>query len=353
MGTTDGLAERFADLPVTVDLPGALGQEVTAWVEVEAGWQVVAGDGPPAPALALTPAPVPGTPCVVVIDGVPDAERVRDALLGGALDVLGWPQDRDRLLDAPLRSRAGRGPRPGPGVVGVAGAGGGAGTSTVALAVGGLLAWSGRATVVVGGDDLLALCGLPPWHGPGAAELSALDPAGAAAELPGLARPVAGLDGLAVLGGSAGGPPDTSGWAVGAVVVDLGTLSDRLHRTHPVPRRPPAHLVAVPPSPGRPAPAAPVAVGAASGRGVPDLLVARPDGSLRVAATTPADVPVLVVGEGPLDRAGARHLLGRAPVAWLPSSARVARAGMAGRVPSGLPGTWLAALRRALGRVQR
>lgn len=325
--TADGMASRFADLPVTVDLPGALGHEVTAWVEVEAGWQVVAGGGPPAPVLALTRAPVPGTPCVVIVDGVPDADGVRVALLGGALDVLGWPADRDRLLDAPLRTRTGHDARSGPGVVGVAGASGGVGTSTVALAVGGLLAWSGRSAVVVGGDGLLALCGLPPWRGPGAAELSTLDPVGAAAELPGLAVPVAGVDGLAVLGGAAG-PPVTSGWPVGTVVVDRGTL----------PALPSANVSAR---------------GPASRGALPDLLVARPDGGLRAAAVTPEDVPVLVVGDGPLDRAGARRLLGRPPIAWLPASARVARAGVAGRVPSGLPGTWLAALRAGLRRVQR
>jgi len=335
VAATSGPASRFADLPVTVDLPGALGDEVTAWVEVEAGWQVVAGGGPPPPVLALTRAPVPGTPCVVVVDGVPDAAGVRDALLGGALDVLGWPEDRDRLLDAPLRTRTGHDAHAGPGLVGVAGASGGVGTSTVALAVGGLLAWSGRSAVVVGGDGLLALCGLPPWRGPGAAELSTLDPAGAAAELPGLALPVPGVDGLAVLGGAAG-PPATSGWPVGAVVVDLGTLPA-------LPSPDPSAVQPVVPSAHRPVPRG----------GLPDLLVARPDGGLRVAAATPADVPVLVAGDGPLDRAGARRLLRRAPVAWLPASARVARAGVAGRVPSGLPGTWLATLRAGLGRVQR
>lgn len=56
----------------------------------------------------------------------------------------------------------------------------------------------------------------------------------------------------------------------------------------------------------------------------------------------------VVVGGGPLDRAAVSRLLGGPPHAWLPASERVARAGAAGRVPSGLPGTFVAAVRTAV-----
>lgn len=306
------------DLPVAVDLPGLLGQEVTGYVEGEAGWQVVTGGGPLAPVLALAPEVRPGPPCVVVVAGSPSAEQVRDGLLHGALDVLGWPVDRERLLEAPLRARTNGRRAGGPRVMGLAGLAGGAGTSTVALALGGLLAWSGRPTVVVGDDDLLALCGIDGWRGPGAPELSELEPAAAGAELGSLVRPVPGIEGLTVLGGGTAGLRSTSGWKVGAVVADLRTV----------------------------APAGAARAGA-------DLVLVRPDSSLRAAIALPADVGVLVTGSGPLDRAGVRRLLGVPPVGWLPEDARVARAGVRGRVPSSLPGTWLRLLRAALSRVTR
>lgn len=293
------------DLPVTVDLPGVLGQEVTAFVEGEAGWQVVADGGPPRPVLALTDRPRPGQPCVVVVDGTPGHDVTRAALLAGALDVIGWPADRGRLADAPLRAQTARTPQGGARVLRVGGASGGAGTSTVSLALAGLLAWAGLRTLVVGDDDLLRLCGRAPWEGPGAREVGALDPADARREVAALARPVAGVEGLAVLGGPAGSASPGAGaaraWPADVIVWDVR-----------------------------------------SGHGEADVLVGRPDAGLLAVAD--AAVPVVVVGEGPLDARGVRGVLGRPPMVWLPASARVARAGLAGRVPSALPGRWLHAL---------
>jgi hypothetical protein len=303
---------RLQDLPVVVDLPGRLGEEVGAYVEVEAGWQVVGAGGALAPALELTATPRVGRPCVVVREGTLQAEDVRAALLGGALDVIAWPQDRARLLEAPLRVHPTRRTGPGPAVLRVAGCGGGVGTSTVALALGGLLAWSGRKTVVVGDEDLLRLCGLGPWPGPSAHELGSR-PAGDL-EVAALARPLPGVDRLCVLGGGGAAVRSAAGWPVETVVVDL---------------RAPCHLAGA------------------------DLVCARPDSSLTVLSHQPSDLPVLVVGDGPLDQAAVRRRLGRPPVAWLPRSARVARAGLAGTVPSALPGSWLKALRTGLGRIHR
>ena len=318
---------RHDDLPVVVDLPGLLRDEVVAFIEQEAGWQVVTAGGPLTPALALVERPVAGTPSVVVVDGQPPAESLHDSLLAGALDVIGWPADRGRLLEAPLRLPGPDSGARAPAVLRVAGAGGGAGTSTVALGLGGLVAWAGGRAVVVGGDDLLRLAGIDGWSGPGAAEIAALDVAGGA-EVAGLVRPVAGVDGLSVLGGDGAVGP-TAGWPADLVVADLGAGG------HP--------RVCGVCRPGRD--------GASTALDGADLVVARPDVSLRAVAGSQR--PVIVVGDGPLDRRGVRRLLGREPVGWLPASARVARAGAAGRVPSGLPGSWVAALRGILGKVDR
>lgn len=294
------------DLPVSVDLDGVLADEVVAWVETEAGWQVVAAGGPPTPALHLCATPRPGVASVVVVDGAPSPDVVRGALLAGALDVVGWPADRTRLLDAPARVRASSGPAAGS-VVRVAGAAGGTGTSTVALALGALAAWRGRRALVVGDEDLLPLCGIASWAGPGAGELASLPADDAAAEAAALARPVPGVPGLAVLGGGAAAIDAVSAWPAEVVIADV--------RATP---------------------------GLAS-----DVLVARPDVSLRSAARTAAR-RVVVCGAGPLDPRGVRAVLGAPPAGWLPASARVGLAGVHGRVPSALPGTWVAALRTAV-----
>lgn len=304
---------RSADLPVSVELPGALGQELTRFVESEAGWQVVAPSGPPPPAVVLTVRPQPGRPCVVVQPGTPTADDIRDGLLAGALDVLGWPEGRRRLLALPLRLAEPAPSGPAPAVLRVVGTAGGAGTSTVALALAGLCAWSGRRTVVVGQEDLLALCGAAGWRGPGADALVALGPAGAALEFPAVTRSVPALRGLRVLAGDGASLPTPLGWPADVVVID--------HRT------------AMPPT-------APVDGGL--------VVVTRPDGTARHAAGLARTSAVLVVGQGPLDRLGIRRVLGRSEDAWLPPSFRVARAGLLGRLPASLPGSWLALLRHTV-----
>lgn len=299
------------DLPVSIDLEGTLGQEVAAYVETEAGWQVVADGGPPRPVLALADRPRTGEPCVVVVAGTPGHAETRAALLAGALDVVGWPADCARLLEAPLRVRAAERPAGDAAALRVGGAAGGTGTSTVALALAGLLAWRGTRTIVTGDDDLLGLCGLAPWRGPGSREVALLDPLDARREVAALARPVAGVDGLAALGGGGAAAAQPDGWPADTVVVDVR----------------------------------------AAGRAYADVLVARPDAGLRAVAGAP--VPVVLVGEGPLDARGVRRVLERPPLVWLPASARVARAGVAGRVPSSLPGRWLAALDGVLDGLRR
>lgn len=298
------------DVPVAVRLGGVLAQEVTAFAETEAGWQVVGLDGPPRPVVVLADRPHDGCPTVVITDGAATTAQVSAHLVAGAVDVVGWPHERERLLAAPARVSARTAPPDGVPVLRIAGATGGAGTSTFALAAAALLAWRGRRALVVADDDLLPLCGLRPWQGPGAIEVAALDHADAAAEVTALRRPVAGVDDLHVLGGG-GLVAGTAGWPADVVIADGGT----------------------------------------TGRAAADVLCARPDVGLgRLVGT---DAPVVVVGAGPLDRPGVRAALGAAPVGWLPESARVATAALAGRVPSSLPGSWLRAVHRVLTRVGR
>ena len=299
---TETEVTHAGDVSVAVDLPGRLGEEVAAYVESEAGWNVVVGGGPVVPLLTLTGAVAPG-PCVVVRDGPLDADVTRDLLLAGVVDVIAWPEDRTRLLALPQRVvRAGR-PQAAVPQLHIGACRGGAGASTVALTAGGLVAWSGRRALVIGDEATIRLAGLGRWQGAGAAELASLG-LQAADEVERVARPVPGVQGLSVLGGGPA-PLTTEGWPYDIVVVDLGVAG----RDH-------AHLV-----------------------------VAAADGSL---AEAPGRADVIVVEHGPLDRAGVKRLLGHAPAGWVPYSARVARAGTAGRVPSSLPGSWVEAVRTAL-----
>jgi hypothetical protein len=303
-------AGQVTELPVAVRLEGRLAHEVTAYVEREIGWQRVPEDGPPLPRLLLSAAPDSRLPSIVVLPAPADPESVRRALLAGALDVVAWPEQRERLAPCEARLPAGPPPAPAPPVVRVGGLSGGVGASTVALTLAGLLAWSGRRTVALGGRGLLELAGLARWEGPGAEELSLLPALEAARELPRVARPVPALPDLWLLS-AAGVLPTRDGWPVHAVVADVGVVE------------------------GPPWPV--------------DLIVARPDAALRRAADVP--LPVLLVGDGAL-AAAAPRLLGRVPVGHLPWSARVARAGASGRVPLGLPGSFVAAARRAFGAVR-
>lgn len=310
---------------VAVVLEGSLAVEVTAWAETEAGWHVSTVDGSPAPELVLASAVVPGRTTAVVIDGEATPEQVRTALREGAVDVISWPAERERLVGvveaAAAMTAATSTARRGPRVLAIAGAGGGAGTSTVALAVGGLFAWAGRSALVLGDDDLLRLAGRRRWQGPGLAEVLELDPVGAAEEVGQLSHPVAGVPGLRLLGP---GRP-SAGLASVAAGLEPAELAD-VTRSWPVDV---------------------VVVDRRTNLGGADLVLARPDRCL----TAVANGPVVVVGRGHLDAGAARRLLGRRPLGWLPDSARVARAGLNGRVPSGIPGTWLDALRPLLGAV--
>jgi hypothetical protein len=271
------------DLPVSVALPAPLDAAVITWVEGDLGWQVVDPGGSLAPVLALAGAPQGGAPWIAVVDGHPGEDVVTALLTAGAEDVIGWPDGRDRIPLIATRIDVHRRVGPRGARLEVAGVAGGVGTSTLALALGGLLAWGGAAALVVGGDGMLALAG----------EAGRRASAGTHVAVEGVPR-------LSVAGRHGG--TATAAWTGDVVVVDAGTR--------------------VTPS--------------------TTLVIARPDGALRRAART--DRPVVVNGDRPVAAAHVRRLLGATPVAHLPWSARVARAGVAGRVPSGLPGRWLRGL---------
>ncbi|HEX2027025.1 MAG TPA: hypothetical protein VHF25_03395 [Nitriliruptorales bacterium] len=300
--STDGL-------PVALHVAGPLAGSVRRWVEGHAGWQAVDAAGaalvPPrlvlldvAAASAAGPdtATFHGLPAVLLVtaEDPPDSAARAGA---AAAAVLRWPDDRARLpqIAASLTS-PGRAPQGGQ-VLRIGGAAGGVGSTTVALALGGLAAWQGRRTVVVTHDGAPAgvvgravadgdLTGVPLWEA---------------------ATPVAGVRGLRVVR-----PAVRPLLRPGDAALDPGG----------------AHLVVHD-------------VGVADDV---DVLVLRRDrASLHALARTTAAVAV-VIAVGP---AGARALrvaaAGRRLV-QLPLSERVARAGLACRVPAGLPGAWLRGL---------
>ncbi|HEX6257786.1 MAG TPA: hypothetical protein VFZ70_18400 [Euzebyales bacterium] len=278
------------DLPVSVALPAPLDAEVVAWVEGDLGWQVVDAGGSLAPVLALADAPQGGDPWIAIVDGVPGDVAVTALLTAGAEDVVGWPDDRERIPLIATRIDVHRRVAPRGARLEIAGVAGGVGTSTLALALGGLLAWGGAAALVVGGDGMLALVGDAGRRAGGGTHVA-----------------VDGVPRLSVAGRHGATAP--AAWSGDVVVVDAGTR--------------------VTPS--------------------TTLVVARPDGALRRAAR--GDHPVVVNGDRPVVAADVRRLLGRPPIAHLPWSARVARAAVAGRVPSALPGRWLRDLGDGLRRV--
>lgn len=332
---------RAGRTTVGVALAPPLADEVTAWAEAEAGWDVVGPDGPPTPRLVLAGQPRRDRPTVVVCDGAVDAETVRGALDDGAVDVVAWPDERERLLAAPARVSAGVAARPVP-TVRVTGLAGGVGASTVAMALGGVLGWSGRRVVVVGGEGTGLLAGLAAWRGPGAAEVAAL--AGdAATEVDALAVAVPGVPRLRLLGGLPRGaaPPATAGWPADVVVIDAGVAPAADPGEGGAGELGNGQLGVGEPGVGAPAVGEPRA----------ELWVGPPDA--RLAAARGVAGPLVVVGERPLTPRQAARVAGREPTVVLPWSARVTAAALRGRVPADLPGRWLQRLRAGVAAIAR
>ena len=297
------------DLPVQVDVREGLRSEVVAWVEGDLRWQVVTGDSALAPQAIITDDPHRAAGGVLVLaPDLPTDQRTRaatEAMRAGALDVVNWPDERDRLAAAVTRRTRSHDDRPAPvravsatRLLRIAGASGGVGTSTVALALAGWAAWSGARTVVAGDDDLIALCGLGAWEGPGTGEIAALDPRDTGREVATLARAVDGVQNLHVIGGGGRHVAVTDEWPVDMVIVDDRCQLD----------------------------AADLIVGVAN---------------RRLSWCAQYRSRMLIRSGAGVGRREICRLLGGSPLGWVEQDARVLRAGLAGRVPSALPGRWV------------
>jgi len=302
-------------LPVDLALAGAHRDAVGRWVEGTLGWQVItstdgqAGDDPVPPVLRLRdhmpqvrpsaaggPAAARVLPEILLVpdDGAPAAAAIL-AQAAPSTPVLGWPSHRDRLPElaaAVLAAPAARSQMAS--MLTVGGSSGGVGTSTVAMALAGLKGWSGAATLV-------AVRGLGlPWRQVPAAAL-------ADGDLWSQADPLPGLDTVRAVCLADQAPlPDLADARIEAVIVDAGPTPDC------------------------------------------DVLVCRADAAGLWALERTTAAAVVMMGAGPVPARVLRGVLAGRPAIRLPYSVRVARAGVAHRVPAGLPGRWLADLRPLL-----
>lgn len=295
-------ADRMAALPVTLDVQGRHASGVRGWVEGTLGWQAVSDDTaglvPPAVAIRDSAGSWPPAerlsaderlPTILVVED--EASPVHVARLAAAhhpAGVVGWPSERERLVDLVAGVLATpRGDRPGGASLRVGGSAGGVGTTTVVLALAGLTAWRGTPTLAAVRGAGVGLRAVPTAALAGASIWARAD------ALPGVA------DCRAVLLTDQTEVPEPIDPAIGMLVVDRGVDPEV------------------------------------------DILVCRPDAAGLAALRATTAAAVLLTGEGPADRRELRKAAAGRRVIGLPWSARVARAGFLGRVPAGLPGAWL------------
>jgi hypothetical protein len=284
-------------LPVAVDVEDRIAVEVRDHVEGVFGWQPVdeatAALVPPVLRLVTPGMPVVDdrVPCVLLLpEGTSAADAARAGARHRAEATVAWPSERADLAERVAPLLAARRPSVTRDVIHVAGAAGGVGTSTVTLAIAGLAAWRGARALAV-------LAPGAPLAGVRTVEPTAV----AADDLYGRATPVPGVAGArAVMLSTVGRPAEALG-SVGAdlVVVDAGARADG------------------------------------------DVLVCRADrAALERLASTSAGA-VVVNGDGAAPWSALQRAAGGRRLVTVPSSVRVARAALAGRVPASLPGSWL------------
>ena len=288
-------------LPVMLHLAGRHADGLRRWVEGVLGWQAIdsetAGLVPPALEICdigaagdLGTAPVPRL-LVVADDDPPEVAAAAAAVLRPHATVA-WPSGRERLSELAEHAVSSR--RPVTSAVRrlrIGGSAGGVGTTTVALGIGGLAGWSGSGTLVVVRGAGLSFRELP------SAALSGPDVWGRADELAGLSET------RVVRAADATSAPELTDPRVGVLVEDRGVEVDV------------------------------------------DLLVCRRDAAGLAALELTTAAVVVVVGDGPVGVDQLRRAADGRRALAMPWSARVARAGLAGRVPAGLPGAWLRRLR--------
>lgn len=298
--SVDDRGDPTTALPVLLQIAGPAGDAVRSWVESVLGWQPVDAETallvPPRlrvadPAGIAADAPTRELPTVLLVgDADHPADVATAAVHARPASTLRWPLDRDDLEAAALSALGTPRTVPaGPRTLRVGGSAGGVGTSTVAAALAGLYGWQGMATLLILG---------PAAPVTGIRELPSDALAGAG--LWSHASPLAGVPRARAVqvGGPRAAVPVVDP-AVSVCVVDAGVDDDV------------------------------------------DVLVCRADapGITAVGRTTAA--AVVVVGSGPAARSAVQQACGPRRRVHLPRSARVARAGLQGRVPAGLPGSWL------------
>jgi hypothetical protein len=294
-------APSASAVPVALLCATPLHDAVRRWVEGILGWQVVEDDpdGPVPPIVRILDARAAGggraraadiPTLLLVADEGRATEAARAVLRSSAGAILAWPSERDQLpgvvAGLVTSPRARRGATR---TIRVGGAAGGVGTTTVVLALAGLAGWAGWRSLAAVGDAVGVRAATPV----GAAALRAPDlwlRAGALDGVPG-ARVV-------VIDGPAPAEP-VADRSVTVAVVDAGVDSDV------------------------------------------DVLVCRPDAAARRRVPGTSAGAIVVVGSGPLTPDELTAAAGGRRVVVLPSSVRVARAQLAGRVPASLPGRWL------------
>ncbi|MEX2505113.1 MAG: hypothetical protein WD378_09695 [Egicoccus sp.] len=287
-------------LPVLLQVAGPSGEAVRSWVESVLGWQPVDAETallvPPRlcvadPAGVAAGAPMRDLPTVLLVgDGDHPAEVAAAAVRARPTSTLRWPSDRDALEQAALSGlETPRAAAAGPRILRIGGAAGGVGTSTVAAALAGLYGWQGTATLLILGPaaPVTGVRDLPPGALAGAGVWTQASP------LAGVPRARAVQVGVPQPAVSVVDP------AVSVCVVDAGVDDDV------------------------------------------DVLVCRADAPGLTAAGRTTAAAVVVVGSGPAARSAVQQACGPRRRVHLPRSARVARAGLQGRVPAGLPGSWL------------
>ncbi|MBY5161793.1 hypothetical protein [Salsipaludibacter albus] len=293
-------------LPVVVDGPRHLVDQVGAWIESRLGWQVTRGEALPA---RLRLVGVGGSSADASVDGVPlpsvalvgpDDDPIAATRLAQQVDaVVAWPAEHGTLAEVVADLVAGD-PRVEVESTRVVGSAGGVGVTTIALALGALSAWRERPSLVVGRGDVPVpdVRQVPP-------EVLAGHRAWAAS------TGVPGVDGLrAVRVDAAVGriaPPSGV-----RVVVDGGVVGP----------------------------------GALPGDAPGDVLVVRRDRPGLAAIEESGAAAVVLVDTGPRSATEVVRAAGGRLVVVVPWSARVARLHDACRLPGSLPGTVLAPLRR-------